>query len=71
MAVTSTAEALPANGRVVIRADAIGVRYSLRLTRKQTVRDSLVKRMKRTGDPDFWALRDVVVQRSSMASRSA
>ena len=59
MAATSTAKALPANGRVVIRADAIGVRYSLRLTRKQTVRDSLVKRMKRTGDPDFWALRDV------------
>ena len=58
MAVTSTAEALPADGRVVIRADAIGVRYSLRLTRKQTVRDSLIKRIKRTGDPDFWALRD-------------
>ena len=58
MAVTSTADALPADGRVVIRADAIGVRYSLRLTRKQTVRDSLIRRMKRTGDPDFWALRD-------------
>jgi ABC-2 type transport system ATP-binding protein len=59
MAVTSAAEPLPSNGRVVIRADALGVRYSLRLTRKQTVRDSLIRRVKRTGDPDFWALRDV------------
>ena len=34
------------------------MKYSLRLTRKQTIRDSLIRRVKRVGDPDFWALRD-------------
>ena len=48
----------PAEERVVIRADRLGVKYSLHLTRKQTVRDSIVRRVKREGDPDFWALRD-------------
>ena len=49
---------LPADQRVVIRAEGLGVRYSLHLTKKQTVRDSFIRRMKRTGDPDFWALRE-------------
>jgi ABC-type polysaccharide/polyol phosphate transport system ATPase subunit len=49
----------PAVDRVVIRAEGLGVKYSLHLTRKQTVRDSIIKRVKRHGDPDFWALRDV------------
>ena len=31
---------LPADERVVIRADGLGVKYSLRLTRKQIIRDS-------------------------------
>jgi len=48
------AGALPA-----IEAIDLGVKYSLKLTRKQTVRDSLVKRVRREGDPDFWALRNV------------
>jgi ABC-type polysaccharide/polyol phosphate transport system ATPase subunit len=43
----------------VIRSDRLGVRYSLKLTRKQTVRNSLIRRVRREGDPDFWALRNV------------
>lgn len=42
-----------------IRAEGLGVRYSLKLTRKRTIRDSIVRRVRREGDPDFWALRDV------------
>jgi homopolymeric O-antigen transport system ATP-binding protein len=49
----------PAGSRCVIRADRLGVRYNLKLTRKQTVRSSIVRRAKREGDPEFWALRDV------------
>ncbi len=48
----------PTEERVVIRADRLGVKYSLHLTRKQTVRDSIVRRVRREGDPDFWALKD-------------
>jgi ABC-type polysaccharide/polyol phosphate transport system ATPase subunit len=48
----------PAEERIAIRADRLGVKYSLHLTRKQTVRDSIVRRVRREGDPDFWALRD-------------
>lgn len=49
---------VPVSDRVVIRAQRLGVRYSLHLTRKQTVRDTIVRRVRRVGDPDFWALRD-------------
>jgi ABC-2 type transport system ATP-binding protein len=56
---TSPATTVPSAERIVIRAEDLGVRYSLRLTRKQTVRDSFIRRVRRTGDPDFWALRDV------------
>ena len=45
--------------RVAIRADGVGVRYNLRLTRKQTLRRSLVRRVRRSDDHWFWALRDV------------
>ena len=48
----------PSEERVVIRAEGLGVKYSLHLTRKQTVRDTIVRRVRREGDPDFWALRD-------------
>jgi homopolymeric O-antigen transport system ATP-binding protein len=48
-----------AQGRYPILAQELGVRYSLKLTRKQTIRDSVVRRVRREGDPDFWALRDV------------
>lgn len=44
---------------VAIRADDLGVRYSLRLTRKNTVKASVVQRLRRTGDTAFWALRNV------------
>ncbi len=68
-AVASTVATIPADERIVIRAEELGVRYSLRLTKKQTVRDTFIKRVKRIGDPDFWALRDVsfsVVQGESL-----
>jgi ABC-type polysaccharide/polyol phosphate transport system ATPase subunit len=42
-----------------IRAEDLGVRYSLKLTKKRTVRDSFVRRVRREGDTDFWALRNV------------
>ncbi|HEU0244207.1 MAG TPA: ABC transporter ATP-binding protein [Candidatus Limnocylindrales bacterium] len=45
--------------RAAITAENLGVKYSLKLTRKQTVRDSVIRRVRREGDPDFWALRDV------------
>ena len=48
----------PASGPAIV-ADNLGVRYSLKLTRKQTVRDSLIRRVRREGDTDFWALRNV------------
>ena len=37
----------------------LGVKYNLHLTRKQTVRSSVVRRVHRNGDTDFWALRNV------------
>ena len=45
--------------KIAIHADGVGVRYNLRLTRKQTLRQSLVRRVKRKGDHWFWALKDV------------
>jgi ABC-2 type transport system ATP-binding protein len=45
--------------RVAISAEGLGVKYNLRLTKKQTVRDSIIKRVRRGGDNSFWALRDV------------
>jgi ABC-type polysaccharide/polyol phosphate transport system ATPase subunit len=45
--------------KVAISAAGVGVRYNLRLTRKQTLRRSLIRRVKRSDDHWFWALRDV------------
>ena len=45
--------------RPAIVANNLGVKYSLKLTKKQTVRDSVIRRVRREGDPDFWALREV------------
>ena len=45
--------------RAAIAANNLGVKYSLKLTKKQTVRDSMIRRVRREGDPDFWALRNV------------
>jgi ABC-type polysaccharide/polyol phosphate transport system ATPase subunit len=45
---------------VAINVQELGVKYSLRFTRKTTVRQTLTGRMRR-GDEEttFWALRDV------------
>lgn len=40
-----------------IVAEDLGVRYSLKLTRKSTLRDRFTRRAKREGDTEFWALR--------------
>jgi homopolymeric O-antigen transport system ATP-binding protein len=58
-AVARPAPSAPTAERPVIRSDGLGVKYSLKLTRKQTVRDSVIRRVRREGDPDFWALRNV------------
>jgi len=44
---------------VAIRASDVGVRYSLHITRKQTLRASINRRVRRQGDKAFWALRNV------------
>ena len=47
-------------GDPVIAARELGVRYSLRLTRKNTVRQTFTNLLRRGDGPrDFWALRDV------------
>ena len=46
--------------QVAINVADLGVRYSLRFTRKTTVRRSLTRRIRpEGGESDFWALRDV------------
>jgi ABC-2 type transport system ATP-binding protein len=56
-----TAEATNRNGDVVaIRTRDVGVRYSLKFTRKTTLRQSFTRRLRiESSDSDFWALRDV------------
>jgi ABC-2 type transport system ATP-binding protein len=56
-----TAEATTRNGDVVaIRTRDVGVRYSLKFTRKTTLRQSFTRRLRiESSDSDFWALRDV------------
>ena len=51
--------AMRRDGRVVIGVEDLGVRYSLRLTKKSTIRDSVVRRVRRKGETAFWALRNV------------
>ena len=48
-----------ASGKIAIHAHGMGVRYSLRLTKKQTIKESVVRRVKRQGETSFWALREV------------
>ena len=56
------AGAAPANVQPAIRVHDVGVQYNLKLTKKQTVRDSLVRRVRREGETHFWALRDVTFE---------
>lgn len=50
------------NDALTINVHDLGVRYNLRLTRKQTVKSSVVRRIRRQGDTSFWALRNVTFQ---------
>jgi ABC-type polysaccharide/polyol phosphate transport system ATPase subunit len=52
-------EAPPIDPDAAIIVRDLGVRYSLKLNRKRTIRDTLTRRVKRDGDEDFWALRHV------------
>jgi ABC-type polysaccharide/polyol phosphate transport system ATPase subunit len=69
--VTAPAVIPPETVRTSIRVEDLGVRYSLRFTRKTTVRHSLTRRVKRDRDEtSFWALREVsfrVVHGESLA----
>jgi ABC-2 type transport system ATP-binding protein len=71
--VTGTPPAFQRGERTSIRVDKLGVRYSLRFTRKTTLRQSFTRRVKRPdagGDGYFWALRDLsfkVVHGESLA----
>jgi homopolymeric O-antigen transport system ATP-binding protein len=48
-----------ASDKIAINARDMGVRYNLRLTRKQTLKQTVVRRVKRQGETSFWALREV------------
>jgi ABC-2 type transport system ATP-binding protein len=48
-----------ASDKIAIRAQGMGVRYNLRLTRKQTIKETVVRRVRRQGETSFWALREV------------
>jgi ABC-type polysaccharide/polyol phosphate transport system ATPase subunit len=46
--------------KVAINVQRLGIQYDLKLTRKQTLRQSLTRRNRvEVADPHFWALRDV------------
>jgi ABC-type polysaccharide/polyol phosphate transport system ATPase subunit len=48
------------NPRIAINVARLGIQYDLKLTRKQTLRQSLTRRTKvEVADSHFWALRDV------------
>jgi ABC-type polysaccharide/polyol phosphate transport system ATPase subunit len=51
--------ALPTGHRYAIEAENLGVRYNLRLTRKNTLRHSVARVVTRTPPEQFWALRHV------------
>jgi ABC-2 type transport system ATP-binding protein len=53
----------PSGAPVVIDVRDVGVRYSLRFTKKTTLRQSFVNLLRRDDRPtDFWALREVTFQ---------
>src|SRR5262245_6076917 len=56
----SAADPYVPSGPVVIDVRGLGVKYSLRFTRKTTLRETLMQYLRRTDKPtDFWALQDV------------
>ena len=57
--VTHARPAPAPEARVAIRAQGLGVRYTLQLTKKPTMRASLSQRLRRNRSKAFWALRDV------------
>ena len=58
--VASKAKPVPAaDARVAIHAENLGVRYTLQLTKKPTMRASLSQRLRRNRARAFWALRNV------------
>jgi ABC-2 type transport system ATP-binding protein len=50
---------VPVDSRTAIHVDRVGVRYSLRFTRKTTLHRSFVNLFVRQPADEFWALRDV------------
>jgi ABC-type polysaccharide/polyol phosphate transport system ATPase subunit len=52
-------EPATASDLISIRVENVGVQYSLRLTRKNTVKRTLAQRIRRNSDTTFWALRNV------------
>ncbi len=48
-----------ASETTAIEARNLGVKYNLRLTKKQTLKQTVVRRVRREGDTSFWALREV------------
>jgi ABC-type polysaccharide/polyol phosphate transport system ATPase subunit len=50
------------SNQIAIDAQDLGVRYNLHLTKKQTVRQSIIRRPARGKDTWFWALRNVSFQ---------
>ncbi|MFP5343179.1 MAG: ABC transporter ATP-binding protein [Candidatus Limnocylindria bacterium] len=51
--------AVPRGAPLAIKASGLGVRYSLRFTKKTTLRQSLSQVLSREAMESFWALRDV------------
>ena len=70
---TGTPPAFQRGERTSIRVDKLGVRYSLKFTKKTTLRQSFTRRAKKpdaSGDGYFWAIRDLsfkVVHGESLA----
>jgi ABC-type polysaccharide/polyol phosphate transport system ATPase subunit len=57
--VTEAARAAATSDLVAIEAQDLGVKYSLRFTRKTTLHRSFVNALQRRRPEEFWALRDV------------
>ncbi len=58
----STAGDREGSNQIAIDAQDLGVRYNLHLTKKQTVRQSIIRRPNRSKDTWFWALRNASFQ---------